>query len=363
MKKTISEFIYQAKDIHGDRYDYSLVEYKNTKNKVKIICNIHGIFEQSPQSHLSGQGCSICGFEKTKNNNTKNTKEFINQAKNKQDDKYDYSLVNYINAYTKVKIMCKEHGLFEQTPNSHLSGTGCPICNNNNSDTNTFINKSLIKNGNRYDYSLVNYINSKTKIKIICKEHGIYNQSPNSHLSGTGCPECNKKTTETFILKAKEIHDDKYDYSVVNYINNSTKVKIMCKEHGLFEQLPSNHLSNNGCPKCRKSKGENKISIFLNKYNIKFEEQKMFADCKFKSPLKFDFYLSDYNICIEYDGEFHFLEIDQYGGIKKLEYQQNNDNIKNEYCKKNKIKLLRINYKQNIKTELIYFLNQENIIT
>jgi len=109
------------------------------------------------------------------------TKEFINRAEKIHRNKYDYSLVEYVNTKTKIKIICKKHGIFEQTPNNHLCGKNCPKCHDYNKlTTKEFINKAEKDHGNKYDYSLVEYVNTKTKIKIICKKHGIFEQKPNT---------------------------------------------------------------------------------------------------------------------------------------------------------------------------------------
>ena len=169
--------------------------------------------------------------------NKERTKNFIKKSKEIHDDKYDYLLVDYVNNRTKVKIICKEHGIFEQTPKGHLKNQGCPKCGiikRSLSKTKTkdeFIKQSNNVHNYKYDYSLIDYKNIKTKIKIICLKHGIFEQRPSRHLLGDGCPKCSsnfKKTQDEFIIISKEIHGDKYNYSLVNYVNNSTKVKINC---------------------------------------------------------------------------------------------------------------------------------------
>lgn len=207
-----------------------------------------------------------------------NNEEFIKRAKNVHGDKYDYSLVEYISYHIKVKIICSKHGIFEQSPSKHLY-QNCPRCVGNVRNTNDeFINMSNIIHKNRYDYSLVKYINAHTKIKIICKEHGIFEQEPRAHLYGYGCPQCsgNKKlTNEIFIHRSIIRHNNIYDYSLVDYKNNSTNVKIICKKHGIFEQLPFNHMKGCGCPKCDNySAGEKIIEKILKKNNIIYEPQK-----------------------------------------------------------------------------------------
>jgi len=356
-RKTTEQFIKDAKNIHGDKYDYLLVEYINAHTKVKIICPLHDIFEQTPDSHLCGKGCKICGIKLNHKNTTKSKDKFISDSIKTHSNKYDYSLVNYINSQTKINIICFKHGIFEQIPNNHtIKKQGCPKCAGYNRTTEQFIKESKEVQGDKYDYSLVNYIDSKTKVKIICKKHGIFNQLPIGHLNGKGCEKCvgKNKTTEQFIKESKEVQGDKYDYSLVNYINNKTKVKIICKDHGVFEQSPPSHIfGKSGCPNCFESKGEKQVEQILTENNINFITQKKFDGCKYKRKLKFDFYLPDYNMCIEYDGEQHDVMYRFEKNNERLKIRQLRDQIKNEYCKNNNIRLLRIKYNEDIENKLI----------
>lgn len=149
-------------------------------------------------------------------------------------------------------------------------------------------------------------------------------------------------STNDFIDKSNKVHNNVYDYSITHYVGSNKHVYIICKVHGCFKQISNTHLSGCGCPKCNRSKGEIKISNFLNKNKINFVEQYKFNECFNKSKLIFDFYLPDKNICIEYDGEFHYKDL----GFNNLEYQLNNDNIKNNFCKLNNIDLIRISYEK-----------------
>lgn len=162
-----------------------------------------------------------------------------------------------------------------------------------------------------------------------------------------------KLTNDIFIERAKETHNNKYDYNLVNYSNNSTDIKIICSEHDIFYQTPNIHLLGHGCPICKSSKGEKEINELLQDSNITLEKQKPFNNCKDKGLLKFDFYLSDFNMCIEYDGKHHYEKNEFFGGLKEFKQQQKRDSIKNIYYKKNNIKLLRIKYNENIKRILI----------
>ena len=187
--KTTEDFIIDAKKIHGDKYDYSLVDYKNCKERIKIICSIHGDFEQTPDGHLTGRGCFKCSgtIKRTKN-------EFIEKDRMIYGDKYDYSLVEYINNFKKVKIICKKHGVFEQQPNKHLLNQNCILCSGlKRKTTEEFILQTINIHGDKYDYSLVEYKNTDTKIKIICPIHGLFYQKPSSHLNGHNCSFCKKR--------------------------------------------------------------------------------------------------------------------------------------------------------------------------
>ena len=124
-RKSNKEFIREVQLIHHNRYDYSKVKYINNKSKVCIICPDHGEFWQIPSDHLNGKGCPQCAGNVRYNKDT-----FVEKAKNIHNDRYDYSKVQYVNAHTKICIICTEHGEFWQTPNNHLNGNGCPLCKN-----------------------------------------------------------------------------------------------------------------------------------------------------------------------------------------------------------------------------------------
>lgn len=270
------------------------------------------------------------------------TEEFIKKAKDVHGDKYDYTKANYIDCNTKVCIICPEHGEFWQSPRCHLRGRGCSLCSKNKKlTTEEFIKKSRKIHGDKYDYSKVNYVNNHTKVCIICPEHGEFWQKPMSHLEGHGCVKCYAQdcadrfsfTTEEFIEKARVIHGDKYDYSKVKYVNSYTKVCIICPKHGEFWQEPHWHLKGGGCPVCKESKLELEIRNFLIKHNIEFEEQKTFNWLKHKSNLYIDFYLPKYNVAIECQGRQHFDgNCGYFGGEKNFTEMKERDTIKLNLC-------------------------------
>ena len=280
------DFIEKAKKIHGDKYDYSKVEYKKSKEKVCIICPIHGEFWQTPNMHLKGQGCKFCYYE-------------------------------------KVSKRCRKK----------------------NSD---FIAEMIDKYGNLYDFSESEYKTNKDKVKVICHKHGEFYIRPNDLISGYGCPKCGyelaankeRKTTEEFIEQAKEIHNNKYDYSKVNYINTHTKVHIICPIHGEFLQRPGHHLKGHGCPYCSKSKLESEVEkIFLDN-SIKFV-QKYSPSWLGKQHL--DFYLPDYNVAIECQGIQHFEPVDFASKGRDNEFFKivtERDKRKKIICDKNNIPII-----------------------
>jgi len=259
-KLTTEGFIERAKKVHGDKFDYSEVVYLSARSKVKIICKKHGIFEQTPTSHLMGKGCSACKVENSSVNRTSNTFCFIAKARLKHGDKYDYSLVDYKKSNTKVSIICKKHGIFEQTPSSHLSGSGCPDCSventsiNRTSDSCEFITKARLKHGNMYLYDSVTYVNARTKVKIICQKHGIFEQTPYHHISGKGCPSCSgnaRHTFETLTKSISEKHNGKITLAEgqeIKGMNKKYKFQHVCG-YEWFAQA-SSVLSGCGCPSC-----------------------------------------------------------------------------------------------------------------
>lgn len=226
-----------------------------------------------------------------------------------------------------------------------------------------FLTQAPILHENKYDYSSIVFRGLQTNVDIICPIHGKFSQSPYKHLQGSGCPKCGfiqaglngRLSTPTFIKKAEEVHGTVYDYSKVIYKTSNDPVTIVCPIHGPFNQLPKYHLLGCKCPKCKETVGERKIRLFLESHKITYKYQHIFPDCRDIRPLRFDFYLPDYNMCIEFDGIQHTQRVrwlpdsdDLYEGFKRR------DNIKEIYCNNHGIKLIRIPYTEinNINTLL-----------
>lgn len=248
-KSNTQEFIQKAVIKYSSHYDYSLVDYKNKSTKIKIICPVHGVFEQRPNNHLNGCGCKLCGNSLTNRGRELTTTQFITKAKQIHGLQYNYSLTEYKHNQQKITITCKVHGSFAQTPTHHLQGMGCPKCSNNT-----------------------------------------------------------KKDLEQFITEASKLHNNLYSYSKFVYINNKTKGIIICKKHGEFLQTPNYHLSlKYGCPKCKHitSKGEKEVAEFIRSLEIKVIENTK----DLISPLTVDIYLPDFNLAVEYNGLIHHSEL------------------------------------------------------
>lgn len=288
-KKTTEQFIEEARLIYGNMYDYSLVVYKGARVNVIIICPIHHEFTQTPDNHLQGRACKKCSDDKK----TMTLEEFIRRSNLIHLDKFDYSHAIYMNARTKIKIICPFHGEFTQTPSEHLFGSGCRIC-------------SLVEQGLK-----------------------------------------RRKTNNQFLDDAKEVHGDLFIYDRTNYIYSCEEVEIGCRVEGhkYFWQNPNRHLSGHGCPKCNSSKGERKITKLLDEMNIVFEQEKRFDACRNINHLPLDFYLPEYNICIEFQGRQHYEPVEHFGGEEQFIKQQKHDQIKRDYCKDNDIELIEISYK------------------
>lgn len=184
------------------------------------------------------------------------TEEFISKSMLIHDYTYDYSKVYYINSHRKIEIICKQHGSFFQRPYDHLNKKGCSVCSKNMlKTTEQFIIESKIVHNDIYDYSNTKYTGNKNKVEIICKQHGSFFQIPNNHLSGAGCIRCKgleRKNKNIFIEQSNKIHNNFFDYSRAEYINSHTKIEIICPKHGSFWQTPAHHvISKSGCSKCK----------------------------------------------------------------------------------------------------------------
>ena len=255
----------------------------------------------------------------------KTTEEFSKEANMTHNWKYDYSKCAYIGAHKKICIACPTHGEFWQTPHEHLKGYGCPKCSGKHRRTKEewVAEANKIHNG-KYNYSKTEYNGNREKVLIVCPNHGEFWQIASDHLNGFGCPKCTKKyhyTTEEWIEAAKKVHGGKYDYSKSKYINSKSKICIICPKHGEFWQNASHHLGGIGCPMCGNiSKLENETKRIFDEQNIGYEQQKHFMWLGLQT---LDFYLPKYNIGIECQGMQHFEEREHFDGLDKIKERDN----------------------------------------
>lgn len=314
-RKTTKQFIVDAYEIHGNKYDYSKVEYVDCATKVCIICPEHGEFWQVANDHIRGNGCPKCALKSRANKNRKTGDKFIEEAVGIHGNKYDYSKVIYKDASTNVTIICPIHGEFEMRPHNHI-GThrqGCPLCGD-------------MRKG---DYQ--------------------------------------RGDTEKFIEDARKVHGDKYDYSKVEYYNNRQKVCIICPEHGEFWQKPLDHIHAHGCPECGKT-------LDISEKLVLKELQNVFDDVVYQyrpewlgnitSRQSLDFYLPKYNIGVEYQGRQHFAPIRKFGGEEGYAKIVERDIRKFNKCKDNGVKVFYVSFEKTLPKEYhdkIYVTTEELI--
>ena len=364
------------------KFNMDEINYTGYNDKFELTCPIHGKFTTTMHMlmRLKGLGCPQCNLEERNNSQKLGKNTFIKKSNDIFNSKYIYDNVNYINSKTKVCIICPEHGEFWMTPNEHLSGKGCPICGKlsriekQKMTKDEFIEKAKKMHLNedltpKYIYDEIDFIDGKTKVKIICPEHGEFFVSPTMHLQGVGCKECaikkraklKKMTYEKFLKKFKEIYKDNYEIISVGENILKDEIIIKCKKHGLITTNYSSLIYNRcGCIKCRTSSLENTTMKFLEDKNINYIFQCKnnilpFLKIGTYNTLSLDFYLPDYNVAIECQGRQHFEPVEKFGGEEAFKNQVERDLIKSKLCDENNIKLIYINYfdKKEIITEKI----------
>ena len=266
--KTTEQFIKDAREVHGDRYDYSNTVYEKASKQVQIRCIKHDWeFPQTPNSHLRGRGCEKCGREKLDRARKITLEQFIERSRKKHGNKYDYSKVKLDGVDNNVIIICPIHNEFPQRPAKHMSGEGCNDCAidkraaKRRKPYKKVLKEFIAVHGNNYDYSKVKYENTDKHVLIKCIKHDHeFLQTPYGHSQGmTGCEICKReskrelytKTKEEFVTDAIKVHGNKYDYSKVDYKGAKVNIQIGCpnKLHDYFPQTPDHHINGRqGCP-------------------------------------------------------------------------------------------------------------------
>jgi hypothetical protein len=198
-KFTKKDFVDKARSVHGETYDYSHTIYTNNASPLRIDCRVpgHGPFWQTPSNHCKGNGCPICSTERRVSGVLSSAaSKFVSKARNIHGDLYNYAETIYVDSRSDVTIHCSRHGRFRQVASLHLQGLGCPACGlergaaARRDGLEGFKAKAIARHGTTYDYAEVEYVNSRTKVKIGCPIHGPFFKRPAMHINGEGCPTC-----------------------------------------------------------------------------------------------------------------------------------------------------------------------------
>ena len=362
-KKTSQEiFIEKAKAQYPD-YDYSKVEYKDRDTSVTLICPKHGVFAIRPRTLLSKEkgkqphGCwECCGMKKPALNNSETFKEDVLAL---YGDKYVFHCEDYKCKTSQIRVECKLHGEHKISADAILHGSACIYCNGR------LYPKDWIKNakavhGDKYIYDESKPPRIKSdRIRYKCPIHGWQETRYDCHVDlKCGCPVCagypNKLSAEqrkaNWVKRCKKKYNDRFDYSQFVYVNNDTKGLVTCKEHHYSYMIdPWMHLRGaGGCPFCTGSEGEVHIRTWLENHHINFVPQYSIPNenlfCK-RKHLMVDFYLPDYRMFIEMNGEQHYKNIAYFHQDSwTFEDQQIRDESLRQYSKRHNVRLLVIKY-------------------
>lgn len=340
--KVADEYLDRVRVVHGDQYDLSKVVYTTAKAIVTPICPVHGKFEISAYEFSKGAHCQKCSYLDYRKDRANSLDDFIQKSKSIHGDFYDYSAVEYYNSKTKVSIRCPLHGIFEQIPNSHLRGVDCPKCGKEKAARNkTWSWERLVErfnevHGGRYSYPEQAYKNQSQKVEIICTVHGSFSQLVANHLRGAGCARCQHENNaisltcsyDDFVVKARSVHGDLYEYPESGFAKSHDKMSIICKTHGEFKQTGANHLRNHGCPVCSPcySKAEIEISEWLDTIGITPITKR---DRSIIAPRELDIVLHQHNLAIEYCGIYWHSESN--GKDRKYHISKMNDCLSKGY--------------------------------
>ena len=344
-------------------------KYNGVKNNIRHKCLIHNyIWDVRPDNLLHGKGCPLCRNDLLRDQKVKSDQQYLNELSDI--NSYVIPLESYKTSNQSIYHLCLKHNIkWKASPCNILKGCGCKQCGNEKSSLSMSLTHSdycdKLKIYNPNVIPIGKYINNKTPISHKCLIHNYeWITTPGSVLQGCGCPLCKSekiieklsKTHEEYIQELSQTNDN--IECLDKYINAVTPILHRCKVcNHQWNVTPANLLFGFGCPQCNISHGEKSIKAFLENNNIIYVPQKRFDNCKDSKPLPFDFYLVDYNKCIEYDGLQHFKPIEFFGGEEPFNILQLHDKIKTEYCEQNNIPLLRIPYyEKDIETRLEQFI-------
>lgn len=366
---TTEEFKENFYKKYGKFYILDKVNYVNNKTEITVTCPIHGDFKKRPDLLMDGCKCPKCS-------KTAKTPEeiFIQKANFVHNGYFKYVSNTFTNVSSVVGVVCPHHGIWFPRANNHLNGANCPQCSKegithkisklpkkNKStkkyNTQTFKEKIYSLYGDKYDLSKVNYIDNKTPIRVICKKHGDFMITPNHLLLGRGCSKCSNNyhySTKEAIQEFRKKHK-KYIYTKTVYNSTHSNIIVTCPIHGDFVTTPANHLKGQGCPKCNNSKLENEIRELLDSVKITYDFRT--RKLPFLNGLELDFYLPKLKAAIECQGIQHFQAVSIFGGETAYAKTLLNDSKKRKLCEDNGIKLF---YYSNLKIVYPYNVYEDN---
>lgn len=357
-KQSYEELVRRFNEKHNNKYTYPLFDYTNYRDKIKIICGEHGVFEQRIGDHMAGKGCRKCHSKSI----SLNFEEVVKRANEIHNFEYEYLEDGYVNTASNIKIKCKKHGIFEQSVHIHIyQESKCPKCQRSKLRNNieNVLKELNEKHNNKYEYPDFEYTGRHQKIKIICPIHGEFEKNLARHKHGQGCSKCSNiqmsLTQEEALTKFEEVHNYRYDYSEVEYVNYLTKVKIKCLIHGEFWQTPQHHISGSGCQSCAKNRvSETEKELF--EYIKTLYEDSTLNNYNIISPKELDIFIPSLNKAIEFNGKFWHYSSEHFKPGKHA--------LKSNLCRQKGIKLLHLredlwlNKKEHMKEVIIKFLER-----
>ncbi len=299
------EFVKRAREVHGNKYVYDERNYTKISQHVLIECPEHGTFTKLGYEHVRGHGCPSCAT-----GNSVPFDVFIREANAVHANKYTYSRSSYKALYKDVRIKCPVHGVFSKQAKKHLAGQGCQECSRVDSKIpfTEFLNRAKTMHGNKYTYDEKSYSSITSDTSIHCSVHGTFVQKAINHAAGHGCPKCRiqnaKLTKDAFLKLARAKHGTRYSYDFNSYQNLYSPVTVICKKHGPFQQLPTNHLHNgHGCPKCSFGKQKSSIEVKVAKWLSQYEKVSV-GDRSLIAPKELDILVPKKKLAIEINGLF-----------------------------------------------------------
>ena len=321
---TYAQFLKKALETHDGKYTYVKSTYRDTQHKITVVCPEHGEFSQNVTQHLRGNGCLKCGSNRRVINTRLTFEEFVSKSEALHKGRYTYQKSAFEKGgRSRVRVVCSEHGPFEQQARKHLEGNGCPICArsatkaDNTLTFKEFETRARVKHGGRYGYSEKDFFGARQRTTITCEKHGEFRQKAAQHLKGQGCKFCAREnhaleTAYTFdeaVDKARTIHGDRYEYLGLE----DGRLTIECKDHGVFTQRYANHVQRSGCRKCSNSGTSNfetELLELLSSYNahpnyrLPLEGGKVLRNAKrnVRVYAELDVYIPSKNLAIEANG-------------------------------------------------------------